>query len=95
MNTKETQQAMASNETMFVDGFDDAIIGLDTTGEVFRVIYDRDRMIDMLRYRDGMDTEEAIEYLEYNMWGAYVGEGTPIYAHEGGKERVLELMSQL
>ena len=49
MNTKETQQAMASNETMFVDGFDDAIIGLDTSGEVFRVIYDRDRMIDMLR----------------------------------------------
>ena len=52
-------------------------------------------MIDMLRYRDSMELDEAIDYLEYNVWGAYVGEGTPIYAHEGGKERVLELMSQL
>ena len=86
---------MRDDETLFVDGFDDAIIGLDTTGEVFRVIYDRDKMIDMLRYRDSMELDEAIDYLEYNVWGAYVGEGTPIYAHEGGKERVLELMSQL
>lgn len=95
MNTKEIQQAMASNETMFADGFDDAIIGLDTSGEIFRVIYDRDKMIDILRDRDRMDLDEAIDYLEYNVWGAYVGEGTPIYAHEGSKERVLELMSQL
>jgi len=84
-----------NNETMFVDGFDDAIIGLDTSGDVFRVIYDREKMIDILRSRDRMDLDEAIDYLEYNVWGAYVGEGTPIYAHEGGKERVLELMSQL
>ena len=95
MNTKEIQQAVENNETMFVDGFDDAIIGLDTSGDVFRVIYDREKMIDILRSRDRMDLDEAIDYLEYNVWGAYVGEGTPIYAHEGGKERVLELMSQL
>lgn len=85
----------STNETMFVDGFDDAIIGLDTSGDVFRVIYDRERMINILRSRDRMDLDEAIDYLEYNVWGAYVGEGTPIYAHEGSKERVLELMSQL
>ena len=95
MNTKEIQQAVENNETMFVDGFDDAIIGLDTSGDVFRVIYDREKMIDILRDRDRMDLDEAIDYLEYNVWGAYVGEGTPIYAHEGSKERVLELMSQL
>ena len=95
MNTKEIQQAVENNETMFVDGFDDAIIGLDTSGDVFRVIYDREKMIDILRDRDRMDLDEAIDYLEYNVWGAYVGEGTPIYAHEGNKEGVLELMSQL
>ena len=95
MNMKEIQQAVENNETMFADGFDDAIIGLDTSGDVFRVIYDREKMIDILRDRDRMDLDEAIDYLEYNVWGAYVGEGTPIYAHEGGKERVLELMSQL
>jgi len=27
-----------------------------------------------------MDDEEAIEYLEFNTFGAYVGEKTPIWA---------------
>ena len=95
MNTKETQQAMVSNnETLFADGFDEAIIGLDTSGDVFRVIYDREKMAEVLE-EDGMTTMEAWEYLDYNVFNAYVGEGTPMYVHAGGKERVLELMSQL
>jgi len=28
---------------------------------------------------ESMDELEAIEFLEYNTWGAYVGEHTPIY----------------
>jgi hypothetical protein len=28
---------------------------------------------------DGMSYEDAIEYLEYNTWNAYVGLHTPIY----------------
>jgi len=92
---KRIQQYMESNkETMLVEGYDDAIIGLDTSGDAFRVIYDREKMAEMLE-EDGMSSEEAWDYLEYNVFGAYVGEGTPIYAHAGGKERVLELMSQL
>jgi hypothetical protein len=51
-------------------------------------------MVEMLE-EDGMSSEEAWDYLEYNVFGAYVGEGTPLYVHAGGKERVLELMSQL
>ena len=85
----------SSNETLLADGFDDAIIGLDTSGDVYRVIYDRNKMVDVLMERDEMSLEEAVEYLDYNVFSAYVGEGTPIYGYEGGKERVLELMSQL
>jgi len=29
--------------------------------------------------RDGMSMEEAEEYFEYNVQGAYVGEDTPIF----------------
>ena len=29
-----------------------------------------------------MELDEAIEYLEFNTWGAYVGEQTPIYVDE-------------
>jgi hypothetical protein len=28
--------------------------------------------------RDGMDSEEAREFIEFNIEGAYVGPGTPI-----------------
>ena len=84
-----------TDQTLLADGFDDAIIGLDTSGDVFRVIYDRNKMVDVLMERDEMSLEEAVEYLDYNVFSAYVGEGTPIYGYEGGKERVLELMSQL
>jgi hypothetical protein len=83
-----------TDQTLLADGFDDAIIGLDTSGDVYRVIYDRNKMVDILT-QDGMSLEEAMEHLDYNVFNAYVGEGTPIYGYEGGKERVLELMSQL
>lgn len=80
---------------MLPNGFEDAIIGLDTSSDVFRVIYDRDKMIDILVTNDGMSTSEAMEYLEYNVFSTYVGEGTPIYAYSGGYNRILELMSIL
>jgi hypothetical protein len=86
---------MESNRTLLASGFEDAIIGLDTASPVFRVIYDKQIMADILQQRDGMNEEDAWEYLQYNVFGAYVGEGTPIYGYQGDHERVLELMSQL
>jgi hypothetical protein len=32
--------------------------------------------------RDGMTHEEAIEFFDFNIAGAYVGEYTPIYMYE-------------
>ena len=90
-----TTENLNKDETMLANGFEAAIIGLDTSNEVFRVIYDREKMIDILMTRDEMTMEDAIEHLEYNVWSAYVGAGTPIYGLEGGHERILELMSQL
>jgi len=29
--------------------------------------------------RDGMDYAEACEYMEYNVIGAWVGKGTPVF----------------
>jgi hypothetical protein len=86
---------MTDNQTMLANGFEAAIIGLDTSNEVFRVVYDKDKMIDILVESDAMLQEDAIEYLEYNVFNTYLGEGTPIYVHGGSHERILELMSQL
>ena len=63
---------------LFADGFDDAIMGLDTNS--LRVVYSKQKMIECL-LKD-MELDDAIEYLEFNTWGAYVGEQTPIYVDE-------------
>lgn len=57
------------------DGFDKAIIGIDALTE--RLVYDKQKMIEILSHQ--MSIEDAIEFLEYNTWNAYVGENTPIY----------------
>lgn len=97
MNMKETQQVMKDSEdqTMLATSFEEAIIGLDTSGEVFRVVYDIDAIISILMERDEMTEEDALEHFSYNILGSYVGKGTPIYVNGGGHERVLELMSNL
>jgi hypothetical protein len=85
----------SEDQTMFANGFDEAIIGLDTSDEIFRVVYDIDKIIE-ISTKDGETTEEdALEYFYNNIQGSYVGAGTPIYIHAGGHERVLELMSNL
>ena len=59
------------------DGFDEAIVGICKDSE--RIVYDKEKMIQVLIDRDGMTWEDAIEYLEFNTFCAYVGEHTPIY----------------
>ena len=39
-----------------------------------------------------MTLDDAIEYLEYNVFCAYVGEGTPIYIDTGSPSEVLEML---
>ena len=69
----------ANEEAMLVDGHDDALAGYDTQG---RAIYFVDAIIGKLMQRDGMTYEEAVEFFDFNIAGAYVGEYTPIYMYE-------------
>ncbi len=66
-----------------IDGFDDAILGpamlWDTTGMQRHVIvYDAEKIREILMRRDGMDMESAREFIEFNIEGAYVGPYTPV-----------------
>ena len=65
---------------MKADGFDEAIIGV---GRQFdkpdRLIYDYDKCLGILMLDQDFTEEEAIDWMEYNVLGAYVGEGTPIF----------------
>jgi len=66
-------------EALMADGFDDALIGQDV--QTGRAVYDADKMRTILIERDSVSYDEAQEYLEFNTFGAYVGEMTPIYIY--------------
>ena len=77
--TKRELIAELNPEAIVWDGFDDAIIGYDM--REWRAIYDQAKMTDILMERDGMTYGDAIDYLGFNVFCAYVGEYTPINIH--------------
>lgn len=67
---------------VFADGFDDCIIGILTIEDTPRVVYDKYAMVNTMRMQDpDLSYDDAIDFLSYNVWGAYVGDATPIYLY--------------
>jgi len=79
MNARDTL-AEIDEDMLLADGFDDAIIGYaQRCGQPALAVYDRERCIDVLMKRDGMTHEEAEEFFEFNVVGAWVGDRTPLF----------------
>jgi len=60
-------------EMILLDGLDDCIIGVSSKD---CAIYSYDRLV--RHFNKDMSYEEAIEYVEFNIVGAYMGEYTPV-----------------
>lgn len=69
--------SIQESNALLPDGYDSCIIGFCPKSE--RLVYSREKMIELLKERDGMSDTTAIEFLEFNTWRAYAGEHTPIY----------------
>ena len=80
MTTLTDWVTMYNEKALLADGFEDAFLGMC---EVFNrqplAPYDRDKCIEILVKRDEMTYEEAVEFFEFNVSGAWVGENTPIF----------------
>jgi len=63
---------------LIADGFDDAVIGVEINSMC--LIYSVSKCIEILQKH--MSEEDAIEYFEYNVSSAYVGEQTPIWCYD-------------
>ena len=63
------------------DGYDKAIIGPASiwreSTQVSVLVYDAEKIREVLM-RDGMDAEEAREFIEFNIEGGYLGIETPV-----------------
>ena len=79
MDKKQELADRYSDDLLFADGYDDAIIGVAIGFDDSRVIYDVQKMIEVCMGNSNISYDEAAEWLEYNTFGAYVGTNTPIY----------------
>jgi hypothetical protein len=69
-------------EALLADGFEDAIIGMaERCSQPLLVVYDIDKCIHILMYRNGWTAEEAEEFFGFNTLGAWAGEMTPLFLH--------------
>ncbi len=67
-------------KALWPDGFDDAYIGqARRCGQPTLAAFSVKKCIRILIDRDGMDYEEAVEFFEFNIVGAWMGEGTPVW----------------
>ena len=70
------------DEILLADGFEDAFLGVvESFGSEPKACYDLLKCIDILMNRDSMTYDEAVEYMDFNVTQAYVGEYTPAFIH--------------
>ena len=77
------------DKILLADGFEDAFIGVvESFGTAPKACYNYDACINILmadvdcpftELDTGMTYDEAVEYLEFNVTQAYVGENTPAF----------------
>ena len=70
-----------SEAALKADGFDDAIIGVSTTG---LLAYDYNKCLSIIMKDHQCDYTDAIEYMEYNVVGCCMREGAPIFINTNG-----------
>lgn len=68
-----------SEDILLADGFESAFIGVCRRFSNSCALYDYDKCVNVLVERDKMDPDDAVEYMEYNVVGSYVGDNTPIF----------------
>jgi len=89
MNAKITRVDLAKETIMmdgdippefFSPGMDEAFLGLGSRiNSPTLAMYDVEKCLDILVKRDGMTYEEAREFFDFNIAGAWLGEYTPIF----------------
>lgn len=79
IDREHLMEVLEEEECLTADGFDKALVGC-TYGPNVVAVYDINKMIEIL-VDEGMEHEDAVEFLDFNVVGAYVGEKTPLYVN--------------
>jgi len=69
---------------ILLNGLESAIIGIvQEFGNGNRVLYSKQRILDILQERDLMTMGEAEEFYDYNILGLYAGEQNAVFLDQG------------
>jgi len=81
MSREETLEILAdeSPDTRLADGSEGAMIGVARHFTRTLAMYDYGKCVEVLMQREGCSHEEACEYMEFNVVGAWVGDNTPLF----------------
>ena len=79
IDKEHLMEILQEEECLTADGFDDALVGC-TYGANVVAVYDINKMVEILM-NEGTDYEDAVEFLDYNVVGAHLGEKTPLYVN--------------
>ena len=78
-------------EAIIYDDMDEALIGIyrgdlarQSMQEVPIAVYSYVKFVEIYIKRDGMTEEEAIEFFDFNVRGAYIGESQPLIIDDTG-----------
>ena len=84
MTTAEADKLLKEREesVVFADGLEEAFMGIGYQNYSPVAIYSKSKAIQCF-IKEGMDEEQAYEYFDYNVAGAYVGGATPIFLEDG------------
>lgn len=66
--------------SVILTGLDDAILGIvEEFGNEPRVLYSKEKIINIFVEKEGMSESEALEYYDFNILGMYVSNQNPIF----------------
>ena len=88
---------MADERLVKANGLEDAIIGVGSRMNMPDVlIYSYNKCVKIFMEKEGWTHEEAVEWMDYNVVGAWVGETTPIFVHEiPSDQKIDEFLEEL
>lgn len=67
-------------EALGADGYDDCVIGLAYQHTRPLIVYSKRMVIE--RLMEDMSRDEAEEFFQFNIGGAYLGAGTPLFMED-------------
>ena len=68
------------DEALGADGYDDCVIGLAYQHTRPLIVYSKRMVIE--RLMEDMSRDEAEEFFQFNIGGAYLGAGTPLFMED-------------